>query len=92
MAMNDEQFLQELLDYWTQISEGKKPAGVKALDEAIDKKAECKKQCAEFKNNCNMWILQLKAFVLDTLLDEKKANSQTFLNFLDELNKISVIL
>jgi hypothetical protein len=68
--------------------------GTPLLDKQIekDKKLEAKKEKAAFKNDCNMWILQLKAFVLDTLIDEDKANSQTFLNFLDELNKISVIV
>ena len=45
---------------------------------------------AEFENNCNMWLLQLKAFVLDTICEPEKANSQAFLDFLDELNRISV--
>lgn len=44
----------------------------------------------EYENECLMWTLQLKAFVLDSIVDSRKRNSQQFLDFLDELNKISV--
>lgn len=86
-----EAFLQDLIAQFLQPG----PAGIDAMIEneqkyifAKAKKAEAE---AEFKNDCQMWILQLKSFVLDTLIDNNKRNSQTFLDFLDELNKISVI-
>jgi hypothetical protein len=91
----NEHFIEELLNFWMQqVPEDKRPSGVKQLDEAIAKEkiAQAKREKAEFANDCKMWILQLKGFILDTLTNEKKANSQIFLDFLDELNKLSVIL
>jgi ribosomal protein L5 len=45
----------------------------------------------DFENDCQMWLLQIKAFVLDSLADKNKRDSQTLINFLDSLNTISTI-
>jgi hypothetical protein len=80
MAMNkQEAFLQDLVAQFLQPNINTSPR-------------EAKKEEAEFANDCKMWILQLKSFVLDALANYNIRNSQTFLDFLDELNKISVIV
>jgi hypothetical protein len=62
------------------------------LQPAENQARAAKKEEAAFGNDCKMWILQLKSFVLDALANYNTRNSQTFLDFLDELNKISVIV
>ncbi|GMO69688.1 MAG: hypothetical protein Nk1A_8920 [Endomicrobiia bacterium] len=48
------------------------------------------KPISNFQNDCKMHILQLKAFVFDALQDPNKRNSRELLDFLDDLNAISV--
>ena len=78
-------------NYLTSSKEYQKYEPVEVPTFVDNKEPQCDDDCLdEFEINAELYVLQLKAFVFDAMQCKKVKNSQAFLDFLDELNAISV--
>lgn len=90
-----EQEIRDLIDNLPNISELnsiniKYPTDITSYSDYIIKTNYIPESENDFENDCNMWLLQIKAFIVDAMVNEEDISLLT--NFIDELSKLKKII